>query len=65
MPVAEVRAWLAVAVVRADDASALRELGISAEQVRAARLGERISMGALSVEDVAGLLLDVADLLQP
>src|SRR6266540_642815 len=62
VPVAEVRAWLAADVVRADDASALRGLGISAEQVRAARLGERVSMDVLSVEDAARLLLDVADL---
>ncbi len=62
MPVAEVRAWLAADVVRADDASILRELGISAEQARDAQLGERVSMGALSVEDAARLLLDVADL---
>ncbi len=59
---AEVRAWLAADVVRAYDASALRELGIGAEQVRAAQLGERVSMGALSVQDAARLLLDVADL---
>ena len=62
VPVAEVRVWLAADVVRADDAAAFRELGIGAEQVRAAHLGERVSMGALSVQDAARLLLDVADL---
>jgi hypothetical protein len=62
VPVAEVRAWLAADIVRADDASALRELGISAEQVRAAQLGERISMGALSIEEAARMLFDMADL---
>ena len=63
VPAAEVRAWLAADIVcRADDASALRELGISADQVRAAQLGERISMGALSIEEAALLLFDMADL---
>ncbi len=41
VPVAEVCAWLAADVVRADEASALRELGISADQV-----GPRLTSGS-------------------
>ncbi len=44
VPVAKVRAWLAADIVSPYDASALRELGISAEQIRGGQLGERVSV---------------------
>jgi hypothetical protein len=62
LSVTEVRSWLAAEVVRAADAEAFRELGIGAEQVRAAQLGERVSTGTLPIEDAARQVLGAVDL---
>lgn len=62
MPAAEVREWLAADVARAGDARVFREVGIGAEEVRAAELGEQVSMGTLAVDEAARQLVGAAEL---
>jgi hypothetical protein len=57
LPLDDVRNWLAAGLAHADDVLALRDLGVSADLIHDAGLGEQISAGALSVEDAAERVL--------
>ena len=57
LSVGEVRAWLAADIADPTVALAFRELGIGPDEVRAAEVGEQVSIGRLPVDEAARTIL--------
>jgi hypothetical protein len=57
LPLGEIRAWLTADIADPIAALEFRDLAIGPDEVRAARVGERVTVGSLSIEDAARSIL--------